>query len=382
MTPSGEQGPSRSAADTPAGGVARTGPAGLAEEVGRMVPRLLVGAATVIVLLWFLHQVRVGVLLLLLALILSVLLNAPTTALEKRGLTRGVATLIVMAALLLVAGLLSWFVLPRLVREIPRFIDILPQLAADLMERVSSVAGESPELERQLSMVVSWALEYLRGLWRYLSTALEALLGAIVVLALVLFMLLDPRPLLSAYVRLLPEGRRDGAVQAFRRSSEMVVGWVAANAIVGGIRGAAAYAFLIWVGVPGALLWAILSFATALIPRIGFYLMTIPPVMVAAAESFQTALWTALFFTVLDNLLGNFVVPRIQGETMELHPAYILAVTVLMALAFGVIGVLIAAPVAGTIKAHVDEFYLKDRPEDPTTRAQVDAMLASELTRE
>ena len=346
-----------------------------AAEVGLLVTKLLSGGAVVVVLLWFLFEVRRGVLLLLLALIVASVLNVPVTALERRKLSRRVATLVVLAGTLLAAGLLGWLILPRLATEVPRLLELLPELASELVERTGSLAGESPELQRQLSLVVGWALETVRGVWRYATTGLEALVGGIIVVALVLFMLLDPRPMLSTYLRFFPERRRDSAARAFARSSRMVAGWVTANVIVGGIRGIAAYFFLVWLGVPGALLWGVLSVVTALIPRVGFYLMTIPPVVVAAAISFEAALWTALFFIVMDEFLGNFVAPRIYGETMELHAAYILGMTVLLGLAFGLVGVLIAAPLAGIIKAYFDEFYLADRPEDDRSAARVEAML-------
>lgn len=337
--------------------------------------RTLLWIAALVVAIWFLYHVRSGILLILVAMIVTAFLNAPVTALEKRGVGRPIAALILLMALLIVIAGLGWMIVPRLAREVPRFLELLPELATQLADRISDLAGESPELERQLEMLVAWLVDSIQGMWQYATTALEALIGGIIVVALVLFMLLNPRPILSAYIRLLPEPRREKATRAFVRASRMVVGWVSANVIVGGIRGVAAYFFLTFVGVPGALLWGVLSFVTALIPRLGFYLMTIPPVVVAAAQSFELAVWTAVFFIVFDEILGNFIAPRIYGETMELHPAYILGMTVLMALAFGVIGVLIAAPFAGIIKAHVDEFYLQHRPPTAATEALVDAML-------
>lgn len=83
---------------------------------------------------------------------------------------------------------------------------------------------------------------------------MTAVLLTIVVMALVLYMLLDPAPLLGTYLRLMPEHLREPAARAFERFSEMIVGWGIASLIIGAIRGVAAYFFLQWIGVPGALL--------------------------------------------------------------------------------------------------------------------------------
>lgn len=347
----------------------------LARELGPMVVRWLLLAAALVVVLWFLHEVRWALLLLLTAGIGAIFLNALVTLLERRGTSRRLGVVAVLGGFLAAAALVGWLVLPRLVREVPAFLETLPGVLTGAADEIAGAFGGSPQVERQLSMWADWVLETVGGLWQYASTALGAILGSIVVLALTLFMVLEPRPLLRGYLLLLPEDWREPAVRAFTRSSRMVVGWVAANVIIGGIRGLAAYFFLEWIGVPGALLWGLLAAVTALIPRVGFYIMVIPPVLVAAAQSLQIALWTAVFLIVFDELLGNFVVPRIQAETMELHPAYILGFTVLMAFSFGVLGVLIAAPVAGMLLAHVQEFHLRGRADDARTEERVDAML-------
>jgi putative permease len=155
----------------------------------------------------------------------------------------------------------------------------------------------------------------------------------------------------------------------------MVVAWVAANAILGAIKAVSAFLFLTWMGVPGALLWSVLTFFSALVPQVGFYVMSIPPVLMAFTVDATTALWTALFFWALSTLLGNFVAPRIQGERMKLHPAYILGATVAFGYAFGVLGVLIAAPVAGFAWAFFDAFYLERRPPVEPGDPRVDAIL-------
>jgi putative permease len=112
-----------------------------------------------------------------------------------------------------------------------------------------------------------------------------------------------------------------------------------------------------------------------MIPRVGVYLMTIPPALVALSIDFQTALYVVLFFWGFSELLGNFIAPRIYGETMHMHPVYLLLATLALAFAFGVVGVLIAPPLAGFAKAYFDEFYLCHQPEDPREEERIEAML-------
>jgi predicted PurR-regulated permease PerM len=151
--------------------------------------------------------------------------------------------------------------------------------------------------------------------------------------------------------------------------------------ILGGIKATASFLFLTYMQVPGAILWSVLALFAALIPRLGFYLMAIPPVVVALSVDPLTALWVGLFYVVLSEILGNFVAPRVQAETMDLHPAYLLLMTLAMAVAFGVVGVLVASPVAGFLKVYFDEFYLARQPEDARMEERVEAMMDRDAER-
>lgn len=345
------------------------------DELYRGLARAVLLAAGLVVLVWFLAEIRQALMVLLLAIIVAMALNAPITALERRKVPRGAAVALVFLAVFAVAGGLGWLVVPRLVREVPVFIEQIPGIVQGLADRVAAVFGDHPEVERQLSNVVDMILAAVGGLWRHALGIVGAALMALVIFGLVLFLVLEPRSLLAGYVRAMPPHLRAPATRAFARSSRMVVGWVGANVVLGSIKAVASFAFLTYMGVPGAVIWSFLSLFAALVPRLGFYVMSIPPVVMALSLDFMTALWVALFYWILSETLGAVVAPRIQGQAMDLHPAYILFMTIAMALAFGLVGVLIAAPAAGILKVYFDEFYLARKPADPRLEARVDAML-------
>jgi putative permease len=87
------------------------------------------------------------------------------------------------------------------------------------------------------------------------------------------------------------------------------------------------------------------------------------------------AVWVLVFYWVLSEFLGNFVAPKIRAETMKLNAVYILFMTLAMAYAFGLLGVLVASPVAGFLMAYFEEFYLKRQPPDPREDERLQAML-------
>ena len=97
--------------------------------------------------------------------------------------------------------------------------------------------------------------------------------------------------------------------------------------------------------------------------------------VVAFAVDPVNAVWVLLFYWVLSEFLGNFVAPKIRAETMHLNAVYILFMTLAMAYAFGLLGILVASPVAGFVKAYFDEFYLNRQPPDPAEEERVGWMM-------
>ena len=87
------------------------------------------------------------------------------------------------------------------------------------------------------------------------------------------------------------------------------------------------------------------------------------------------AIWVALFYLITNELAGNLVAPVVRGSTMEIHPVVILFYTIAMASAFGLVGALIATPLAAFVKAYYDEFYLARRSPPEHLETSVRTML-------
>ena len=127
--------------------------------------------------------------------------------------------------------------------------------------------------------------------------------------------------------------------------------------------------------VPGAWVWGALALFAELIPRIGFYIMSIPPLLVGLSVSPFTALWILIFFLALDEVLGDFVMPRLRSTTMNVHPVSTIFLLLAMGSAFGLVGALLSTPLAAIIKAYYEEFYLSNVKEDIEMEKRIDQVI-------
>jgi predicted PurR-regulated permease PerM len=89
-------------------------------------------------------------------------------------------------------------------------------------------------------------------------------------------------------------------------------------------------------------------------------------VLVALTVGPMTALWVALFYFAMGEIIGGFVAPRIGGAAMALHPMLLLFFALAFALAFGLLGALVSTPAAAFFTAFYTEFYMK-RHSEPLT---------------
>lgn len=130
-------------------------------------------------------------------------------------------------------------------------------------------------------------------------------------------------------------------------------------ALVLAIQGAVSAAGLFLLGVPYALVLGAWVSITAIIPYLGAWIGAIPAVLVALTVSPTTALLTALLFLGIQQLEGNFLTPKIQGDTLRVHPVLVfLAVIVVGGLA-GIVGVIVAVPSLEVLRVLFDFFRVR-----------------------
>lgn len=322
-------------------------------------------AAGAIVMLWFLQKIVVALLVLFMILVVSIALSAPVRWLVRRGLSRRLAAVLVIATFFAVLALLGWLVIPEVAQQIGQLVERLPSLIAGINQQIADLFVRYPDLQQAVRSsgvspnVGPAFLNLFRGVGDFSLGLLGALALTIIFLSGVVNVVLDPQPILRAYLGSLPVEQRRAGMRAYRRASRSVVGWTEAALILGTIESILVFVVLSLLDIPGALVWAALAFFAEFIPRIGNYIMAIPPVLVALTLGPMTALWVALFYYAMGELLGTFVQPRIGGATMNLHPLMLIFFALAFALAFGLLGAIAATPAAAFFSAYYSEFYMK-----------------------
>ncbi len=194
------------------------------------------------------------------------------------------------------------------------------------------------------------------------GTILGLISGMFFVIIFVIFLLLGRDPY-ADHSRVYSE-----VVQKIRR-------YIGIKLAISTLTGVLVWALLTLIGLELAGAFGILAFLLNFIPSIGSIIATLLPIPIAAVQFHASPLLIVLVVAVpgvLQNLLGNFIEPKLQGEGLNLHP-----VTVLLALSFwgllwGIVGMFLAAPITAALRIFLMQF---------DTLRPLGNLLAGELTR-
>ncbi len=327
---------------------------------------LILIAAIAVIGLWFLSQTISIVILFFLTIVLTLILNAPTMWLVEKGMKRTLAALLVFFLLLVLLGFLGWLVIPKMLEQVTTLITNLPAYIGGLQEQLARQLGDYPGLRDKVldNEFLQDNLPSVRrvaaGVYNLSFSLIGGIFLGILFLSLVVYMLINPAPLVETYLTLFAKAKRTKAAKALAHASKMMVGWMWSNLVVGSMEAVAVFFFLTYMEVPGVWVWTGLAFFAEMVPKLGLYIMAVPPVLIALSIDPIMALWVLLFYLLLNEIMGDLVMPRIRASTMNLHPISSLLVMLLMVSAFGIMGALIATPLTAFIKAYYEAFYLNE----------------------
>ena len=339
-------------------------------------------AATLVIILWLFIKMVSVILLFLLAIVLAMAINGPVIALEKMKIKRVWASTIVFIVIFLAFGAIALLVGPKISQQISLLVKNLPAYAIQASDKVSSWFDKYPELQKEIridpSTVSDWFPSIpntLMQVGNFSLSVLTQVLIVIVFISMVAYMVSNPRPLMELYLLMFPPAQRDKATIAFSRISVMVRAWMKSNLIGGFINATLVTIFLNIMHIPGAFVWGALAFFTEFIPRVGFFIKALPPILVALSINGYTAIWVTVFYLASDEIMSDIVMPKIRSNIMKIHPVSILFVVLAMGAAFGFVGILLATPLTAIIKAFFEVFYLNKFDDDNLMQNRIQKMM-------
>jgi predicted PurR-regulated permease PerM len=331
----------------------------------RDIVRIVLVVVCVAVTLYLLWLLRKPISWLLIAIFLAVALSPPVNWLNRR-MRRGFAISIVYLALLLVPVLLIALIVPPLISEANNFADNVPRYADDVTEYVQKndtlreinddydITSKLKEEASKLPSRLGGAAGTLRDIGFGIVNSLFALITILVMTA---FLLGSGRQWTDAFINSRPHHQRERLRRARDNMASAVGGYVAGALTIALIAGIATYIVLLILGVPFRGPLAVIAGLFSLIPLIGATIAAVLIGLVTLFENFPTAtiIWV-IWAIVYQQLENHLIQPQIQKRTVNVHPFITIVAVLFGGTLLGVMGAIVAIPIAASIQILLREY--------------------------
>jgi predicted PurR-regulated permease PerM len=193
----------------------------------------------------------------------------------------------------------------------------------------------------------------------------NSIFAAVTILVLSIFMQGSGRRFLDAWARRYPPDREAWIRSLFQHIGNAIGNYVAGALLQATVAGATSWIMLLILGIDYALPLAVIVFLLDLIPLVGATLGALIVGIVTLFSDFpiDTIVW-AVYAIVYQQVENNVIQPRIQARAVQLDPLIVLVSVLFGSALFGVLGALLAIPVAASIQITARE-YAKQRRATP-----------------
>jgi predicted PurR-regulated permease PerM len=294
----------------------------------------------------------------------------------RHKVSRGQAVLVIVLSVVALVVASVWLLLPPLLHQSGSLTTDFPGYLDGLRDRSPSLRGLEDRFHLQQSIhnfAETVPAKLGHQALAFGQRFLGAVLSALLVIVLTIYFMLDLPRLRRALVRLFPKRHRRSVNDVVNVVIDKVGSYMIGNLLVSAIAGVATLAALLGLRVPFALPLALWVAATDLIPMIGATLGASVCVVVALAtrDLWPTAVVLALFFVVYQQVENYVIVPRVMRNTVSLPSLAVLVAALLGGTVLGLVGALMAIPIAAAIAAIVAP-VMRARDEEPARNPEPD----------
>jgi predicted PurR-regulated permease PerM len=289
---------------------------------------------------------------------------------------RGLAIVTTFFVLIGAIGLALLILVPLLIDQLTLLIAESPQIAIWVEERIREdilrplqqrgwVTTEPEQLLSDAQNAIfaraqQAAESVLRSLLTWATQVVNILFQAFGIIFVAVYLLVDTRKLKAAFLLAVPTPYRYDALELWGDFGHSLSRYLSGLFFVVIIQGLLTGVVLSFLGVPYAIVLGVWVSITSILPYIGAWLGAIPAITIAAFISPKTAILTVLFYLGIQQLEGNLLTPRIQGDALRVHPILVFLAVIAGSQLAGLRGAIFAVPTLAVLRVLFD-FFRRNR---------------------
>jgi predicted PurR-regulated permease PerM len=316
---------------------------------------------------WLLYRFNQVVFILFIAIILGTMIRPVVTWLNRRGLPRKIAAIVVYLSLVVLVIVFLLSVFPMIFEQGAAISTTIPVYYQSLREWVYAIpfpliAGLGQFLPAKLptfaplqqtgEQMLATAGQFLD----YLKSIAASLMKIIIVFLLAFHWTLDGPRIIQGFLQLVPKGQRENIDELIKTIESKVGFFIAGQSILCLIIGFLALISYLLIGLPNAMVLAFMAGIMEAVPLVGPLLGAIPAGVIALSISPNKLVWLIVTTIIIQQLENIVLVPRVMRKAVGVNPFVSLLSIFAFSVLFGIVGALMAIPIAVIIQLLLHRF--------------------------
>lgn len=308
-----------------------------------------------VVLGWFLYAARGVVVTLLLAIVISAAFDPVVSYLARKRIPRILGTIIIYLVAFFIIGLVIYAFVPIALEELTDLIKYSKKFLGPVGEQANIeniVNALSLNLNKFADLLFSGNISLIDIASRFLG----GLFSVIALFVLSFYLTLGRDGVGKFLLAILPAAYEAKVINIYGRVTHKIGRWLTGQLFISLVAGLVIFIGLWLLGVKYSLLLGILAGVLELIPFVGPIFTGAVSILIALGTSTSLALYTFIFFIVIQQLESHVLTPIVMRYTTTLNPVVILTALLIGGKVFGVVGLILGVPVAVLFQEMIEEW--------------------------
>ncbi len=338
--------------------------------------------ASIIISFWLIYRFNQVFFIVFVAVVIGTVIRPVVTWLHQRGLPRMAGAILVFLLLLILFTGFLILIFPFIVQQSTAISSALPGYYQNLRDTMVNYPNL---LIARLGEFLPIALPGIESLVRQqtgqevmvsagqalnnVALAGKIILESIVILVLAFYWTLDGPQTIRLFLLLLPQSKREGIRELISAMETRMSYYVAGQGVLCLLIGMMALSTYLLIGLPHALVLALMAGVLEAVPMIGPILGVVPAALVALSVAPEKLVWVIAATVVIQQLENSLLVPRVMRKAVGVNPFVTLLALFAFSSLFGIAGALMAIPMAAIIQLLLNRFVFQHSAMEPEVSA-------------
>jgi predicted PurR-regulated permease PerM len=326
---------------------------------------IIIKTILIILGLWFLYLVREVIALLLVALIFTAAIDPAVAWLHRKKIPRGVGVLLIYFILFLIVGGMLYFLVPAISQQVGDLSMNFPQYLEKINIWIQGFFSYSsshniPFNKPEPLNLTSNLTDITQGIFDTTVGIFTGIISLIIILSMTFYLSVKEEGMEKFIISVTPKKYQQYIISMADQMKKKIGKWLQGQALIMLIIFIFDFLAFSLLGIPYALILALIAGFFELVPYIGPILAGIPVVALGLLISPATGLMALAYCVVIQQVEGHIIAPQVMKKTVGLNPIVVILALLIGVKLAGIFGGVIAVPVAAMVSVFLNDVLKKE----------------------